>query len=241
MDELTKRNEAIARRNASARRARRITFGTAAAATAGVGVVAGVVATPKSVSHTDSARQLLAATPSEDSDRRRRAPTGGDGACSHHGEPDGDSHSASGSPGGGPSLTAGRSHPAGRDMRPAALSRPPATFSLRALGTTALVVVAEPDALPSARETLIRQLRAVDLACSRFRPDSELVKLNARGRRPSTGRPRCSGTLSWPRVETARSDRRPRRSDDRTEQLRRGGLRPDVPATRARHEGLDGR
>ena len=61
MDEL-KRNEAIARRDASARRARRITFGTAAAATAGVGVVAGVVAIPKSVSHTDSARQLLAAT-----------------------------------------------------------------------------------------------------------------------------------------------------------------------------------
>ena len=63
MDELTRRSEAIAKRDASARRARRITLGTAAAATAGVGVVAGVVATPKSVSHTDSARQLLAATP----------------------------------------------------------------------------------------------------------------------------------------------------------------------------------
>ena len=63
MDELTRRNEAIAKRDASARRARRITFGTAAAATAGVGIVAGVVATPKSVSHTNPARQLLAATP----------------------------------------------------------------------------------------------------------------------------------------------------------------------------------
>jgi hypothetical protein len=65
MDELTRRNEAIARRDASARRARRITFGTAAAATAGVGVVAGVVATPTSVNHTDSARQLLAAAPAK--------------------------------------------------------------------------------------------------------------------------------------------------------------------------------
>jgi hypothetical protein len=65
MDELTTRNEAIARRNASARTARRITLGTAAAATAGVGVVAGVVATPRSVSHTGSARQLLADTPAK--------------------------------------------------------------------------------------------------------------------------------------------------------------------------------
>ena len=77
-------------------------------------------------------------------------------------------------------------------MRPADLSRPPATFSLRALGTTALVVVAEPDALRSARKTLIRQLRAVDLACSRFRPDSELMKLNHAG-----GAPRRVGPLLW--------------------------------------------
>ena len=82
-------------------------------------------------------------------------------------------------------------------MRLAALSRP-AAFSLRALGTTALVVVAEPDALPSARRALIRELRAVDLACSRFRPDSELVKLNHAG-----GAPRRVGPVLWDALEAA--------------------------------------
>ena len=77
-------------------------------------------------------------------------------------------------------------------MRPTATSRAPATFSVRALGTTALVVVAEPDALPTARGTLLRELRAVDLACSRFRPDSELVKLNAGG-----SGPRRVGPVLW--------------------------------------------
>ena len=63
MDEHTRRNQAVAKRDASARRVRRLTLGTAAAATAGVGVVAGVVANPTGVSHTAPARQLLAATP----------------------------------------------------------------------------------------------------------------------------------------------------------------------------------
>ena len=62
MDEHTRRNQAVAKRDASARRVRRLTLGTAAAATAGVGVVAGVVANPTGVSHTAPARQLLAAT-----------------------------------------------------------------------------------------------------------------------------------------------------------------------------------
>ena len=109
MDELTRRNEAIARRNASARRARRITFGTAAAATAGVGVVAGVVATPKSVSHTDSARQLLAATPAKTATVAAVPQPAATVPAGHHAEPDGDSGSAAGSPGGGSNLTAGRS------------------------------------------------------------------------------------------------------------------------------------
>ena len=51
--------------------------------------------------------------------------------------------------------------------------------ALRALGTSAVVVVAEPGALPVARRELLRELDAIDLACSRFRPDSELVALNA--------------------------------------------------------------
>jgi thiamine biosynthesis lipoprotein len=51
--------------------------------------------------------------------------------------------------------------------------------ALCALGTSAAVVVAEPGALPAARRALLRELDAIELACSRFRPDSELVALNA--------------------------------------------------------------
>jgi thiamine biosynthesis lipoprotein len=49
---------------------------------------------------------------------------------------------------------------------------------LRALGTTAIVVVRSPECLPQARAALVRELRDVDLACSRFRADSELTRLN---------------------------------------------------------------
>lgn len=58
----------------------------------------------------------------------------------------------------------------------------PASISVRALGTTAVAAVAEPDALLAARAILLRELRALDLACSRFRPDSELRLLNRGGR-----------------------------------------------------------
>jgi thiamine biosynthesis lipoprotein len=53
-----------------------------------------------------------------------------------------------------------------------------ASDSFRALGTSALVAVAEPSALREARSILSEQLDAIDLACSRFRPDSELSTLN---------------------------------------------------------------
>ena len=48
-----------------------------------------------------------------------------------------------------------------------------------ALGTTALLCVAEADGLPAAHEVLEQELTALDEACSRFREDSELVRLNA--------------------------------------------------------------
>jgi FAD:protein FMN transferase len=52
-----------------------------------------------------------------------------------------------------------------------------------ALGTNALVAVADPSALPEARAILDTELAAIDLACSRFRPDSELSAVNgAEGR-----------------------------------------------------------
>ena len=52
------------------------------------------------------------------------------------------------------------------------------SFSFQALGTTATVAVTGPEALPRARAVLERELEAIDLACSRFRSNSELVRLN---------------------------------------------------------------
>jgi thiamine biosynthesis lipoprotein len=54
----------------------------------------------------------------------------------------------------------------------------PAAASFSALGTTATVAVVDHAALPAARELLGRLLDVVDLTCSRFRADSELVRVN---------------------------------------------------------------
>jgi FAD:protein FMN transferase len=56
--------------------------------------------------------------------------------------------------------------------------------SFSALGTFGALLVTRPAAVPLARSMLGAELRAIDLACSRFRPDSELTLLNrASGRR----------------------------------------------------------
>jgi FAD:protein FMN transferase len=55
----------------------------------------------------------------------------------------------------------------------------PGVASWRALGTTAVIAVVEPSALETARSVVKRELAEIDLACSRFRPDSELARLNA--------------------------------------------------------------
>lgn len=53
-----------------------------------------------------------------------------------------------------------------------------------AFGTFGTLLVTDQQAVRPARELLDRELRAIDLACSRFRPDSELIRLNgADGRR----------------------------------------------------------
>jgi thiamine biosynthesis lipoprotein len=52
--------------------------------------------------------------------------------------------------------------------------------ALRALGTTATIAVRRPESLATARAVLERELDAVDRACSRFRADSDLVRLNRR-------------------------------------------------------------
>ena len=50
--------------------------------------------------------------------------------------------------------------------------------SFRAIGTTATVVVQEPDLADEAARLLAADLEEIDLACSRFRPDSELENLH---------------------------------------------------------------
>jgi thiamine biosynthesis lipoprotein len=51
-------------------------------------------------------------------------------------------------------------------------------------GTTAVLLLTDPGAMRRARVIADRILADVDLACSRFRPDSELVRLNAAGGEP---------------------------------------------------------
>ncbi|HEY6296830.1 MAG TPA: FAD:protein FMN transferase [Streptosporangiaceae bacterium] len=58
-----------------------------------------------------------------------------------------------------------------------------AARAFRALGTSATLLVADPDALGPAGQVLAAELAAIDAACSRFRSDSELSRVNqARGR-----------------------------------------------------------
>ncbi|MCQ9131689.1 FAD:protein FMN transferase [Streptomyces hilarionis] len=54
----------------------------------------------------------------------------------------------------------------------------PARIAFPALGTTAVLLVTDPRALPVAEAVLRAELTAVDLTCSRFRPDSELTRVN---------------------------------------------------------------
>ncbi|KRD19474.1 MULTISPECIES: FAD:protein FMN transferase [unclassified Streptomyces] len=58
------------------------------------------------------------------------------------------------------------------------LAPPPARAAFQALGTTAVLLVTDPRALPAAEAVLRAELAAVDLTCSRFRPDSELTRVN---------------------------------------------------------------
>jgi len=56
--------------------------------------------------------------------------------------------------------------------------------SFEALGTTAVVAVVDPSRLASARRAVETVVGEFDLACSRFRADSELCQLNARPGEP---------------------------------------------------------
>jgi thiamine biosynthesis lipoprotein len=65
-----------------------------------------------------------------------------------------------------------------------------ATASWSALGTGVVLRLSDGAALDRARSAVERELATIDLACSRFRPDSELSRLNA-----SAGRPTHLGPL----------------------------------------------
>lgn len=54
-----------------------------------------------------------------------------------------------------------------------------ATETFDVFGTTAVLLVTDSRAAGQARGIADRELAAIDLACSRFRPDSELTRLNA--------------------------------------------------------------
>ncbi|WP_327667569.1 MULTISPECIES: FAD:protein FMN transferase [unclassified Streptomyces] len=62
----------------------------------------------------------------------------------------------------------------------------PAEVVFPALGTTAVLLVTEPPALPAAEAVLRAELAAVDATCSRFRPDSELTRVNLAAGTPVT-------------------------------------------------------
>jgi FAD:protein FMN transferase len=64
------------------------------------------------------------------------------------------------------------------------------TRTFEALGTTAQVSVTDPQLLDPAVEAVEAELAAIDLACSRFRDDSELTALNR-----SAGKPFLAGAL----------------------------------------------
>ncbi|HUB36472.1 MAG TPA: FAD:protein FMN transferase [Solirubrobacteraceae bacterium] len=59
----------------------------------------------------------------------------------------------------------------------------PAQASWEALGTRVVLRLTDGRALERARPAVARELVAIDSACSRFRPDSELSRLNASGGR----------------------------------------------------------
>lgn len=70
--------------------------------------------------------------------------------------------------------------------------------SFRSIGTTATVVVQDPSAADEASWMLAEHLDAIDVACSRFRPDSELERLHA-----EAGRPVRVGPLLFEAIEVA--------------------------------------
>ena len=68
--------------------------------------------------------------------------------------------------------------------------------SFRAFGTFGALLVTRQDAAEAALDILGRELRAIDLACSRFRPDSEVSMLNRDSGRQHTISPLLAEALA---------------------------------------------
>ncbi len=64
-------------------------------------------------------------------------------------------------------------------MAPARPGAGPALSTWTALGVSVELAVTDPAALPRAQAMLVEDLAALDLACSRFRSDSEVVRMSA--------------------------------------------------------------
>src|ERR1700722_15201480 len=77
----------------------------------------------------------------------------------------------------------------------------PAAADWQALGTQVWLLVTDPGQLAEARRRLEADLDAVDQACSRFRPDSELMRLTADGPGPASTAP--AGTVEVSTVEVS--------------------------------------
>lgn len=73
----------------------------------------------------------------------------------------------------------------------------PAYATWQALGSSVVLAVSDPGALPHARLQVELELAEIDLACSRFRADSELSRLNAHGGRPLQVSPCSSKRSRW--------------------------------------------
>jgi thiamine biosynthesis lipoprotein len=72
----------------------------------------------------------------------------------------------------------------------------PDRLSLSAWGSTATLTVTDPAGLPGAARMLRAGLAEFDAACSRFRPDSEISRLHARGGEPVRVGPVLAEALS---------------------------------------------
>jgi FAD:protein FMN transferase len=81
-------------------------------------------------------------------------------------------------------------------MRGLAARVAPARAAFPALGSTAVLLVTDERALPEAERVLRDELAAIDAACSRFRPDSEIMRLAAHAGRAAPVSPLLAAALA---------------------------------------------